>query len=479
MYDVVQRRLSSQDTFLRAAALALRVTNANGAAVALNQGGEMLCCAASGKLAPPVGSRLAGEVGLSKELLHGSKSLRCDDTEKDFRVDRKACRNLGIRSVVVVPVQMSDKVVAILEIFSDRPGAFGGDQIERLQSVADMVAGALLDREGDHPPVPGRTGDAPRVGPLLVEQPGRALDPPRSQQEESLIALSRAAEGQLDAEPWRPVSFPVAAQEAESSIWVTSGFRLICFSLVFAAGLVALVFGSTRIYQHPALKRLISGQSLAGRAGGPSPGTGESSPSNVSADAPGATRSFYGRAAKPSPAKLMRARRASGVHGLIPSPGSNGVAEVARRSEPPAREPVSPGIGSVPSTVRLSQVQQAALTRPDLMTTTAGVSAQSPAPVSLSGGRLIHRVEPVYPASARLHRLQGVVTLRAVVKEDGTLEKVGLISGNPVLAPAAIDAVAQWRYEPYSSNGQPVRTPIQITVDFKLPAATTTEAVAP
>jgi periplasmic protein TonB len=83
-------------------------------------------------------------------------------------------------------------------------------------------------------------------------------------------------------------------------------------------------------------------------------------------------------------------------------------------------------------------------------------------------GNLIRRVEPAYPAIARQARIQGTVLLRATISKDGTIENLQLLSGHPMLAQAAIEAVRQWRYRPYYLNGDPVEVETQVTVKFML-----------
>ena len=83
-------------------------------------------------------------------------------------------------------------------------------------------------------------------------------------------------------------------------------------------------------------------------------------------------------------------------------------------------------------------------------------------------GNLIHRVNPEYPTLARQARIQGTVVLRAVIDRDGRIKDLHVLSGHPMLVKAAIDAVSQWRYRPYSSNEQPVEVETQVTVNFTL-----------
>jgi protein TonB len=86
----------------------------------------------------------------------------------------------------------------------------------------------------------------------------------------------------------------------------------------------------------------------------------------------------------------------------------------------------------------------------------------------VSQGLLVHQVKPTYPALARQARIQGTVVLQAVIAKDGTIQNLHMVSGHPMLAPAAIEAVKQWRYKPYFLNGEPVEVETQITVNFTL-----------
>jgi len=86
----------------------------------------------------------------------------------------------------------------------------------------------------------------------------------------------------------------------------------------------------------------------------------------------------------------------------------------------------------------------------------------------ISEGNLIRKVQPTYPALARSARIQGTVVLQAIISKQGTIENLTLVTGHPMLAPAAIDAVRQWRYRPYILNNEPVEVETQITVNFSL-----------
>jgi protein TonB len=83
-------------------------------------------------------------------------------------------------------------------------------------------------------------------------------------------------------------------------------------------------------------------------------------------------------------------------------------------------------------------------------------------------GLVLHKVQPNYPPLARQARIQGSVVLQAEISKNGDIQNLRLISGHPMLGPAAIDAVKQWKYKPYILNGEPVEVETTITVNFTL-----------
>lgn len=93
-------------------------------------------------------------------------------------------------------------------------------------------------------------------------------------------------------------------------------------------------------------------------------------------------------------------------------------------------------------------------------------------PVTIGGqvleAMLIHRVLPVYPAIAKQIRLSGTVELFGVIATDGRVKELRVVSGHPILAKAAIDAVQQWTYRPTLLNGKPVEVSAPIFVRFQL-----------
>ena len=83
-------------------------------------------------------------------------------------------------------------------------------------------------------------------------------------------------------------------------------------------------------------------------------------------------------------------------------------------------------------------------------------------------GHILRRVAPMYPPLARQARIQGTVILKVVIDKEGNVSNMQLVSGHPMLAPAAIEAVKQWKYTPYESNGEIVEVQTDVQVNFKL-----------
>ena len=108
------------------------------------------------------------------------------------------------------------------------------------------------------------------------------------------------------------------------------------------------------------------------------------------------------------------------------------------------------------------------------VSTVAAPTLNKPAPQrvrvsqGVSRGLLIYRLEPTYPPLARAAHIQGVVLLAAIIDKDGSIQNLQVVSGHPMLAPAAIEAVKQWRYKPFLLNGQPLEVETTVNVNFQL-----------
>jgi protein TonB len=121
-----------------------------------------------------------------------------------------------------------------------------------------------------------------------------------------------------------------------------------------------------------------------------------------------------------------------------------------------------------PPTIQASNAQS-----PDLGSALAAapVLPKLDVPISqgIAGGVLIHKVQPVYPPEVLRMHVEGRVVIDAVVAVDGRVDEIQLVSGDSRLAPAALQAVRQWRYTPYSLNGKAIPKQTRITISFIAP----------
>jgi TonB family protein len=132
--DLLLNRLAEQ---------ARQATNTTGAAIALRRGDEIVCRATTGTTAPGLGIRLNTTSGLSGACVQTGKVQSCDDTETDLRVDSIACRHLGVRSMLIVPVLREQELVGVFEVFSPQPRAFGDGEVETLNALSRRAVDSI------------------------------------------------------------------------------------------------------------------------------------------------------------------------------------------------------------------------------------------------------------------------------------------------------------------------------------------------
>jgi TonB family protein len=87
---------------------------------------------------------------------------------------------------------------------------------------------------------------------------------------------------------------------------------------------------------------------------------------------------------------------------------------------------------------------------------------------SVHQAKLISKTPPVYPPDAKKAGIEGTVRVKVVIATDGSVQPLGVESGHPLLAPAAIEAVRQWKYRPTMVQGEPVEVTTVIDVTFAL-----------
>jgi len=150
---------------------ACRLTGATGAAIAMWKDGAMICRGRSGDTAPPLGARLSADTGISGECLRTGRVQNCADTEDDPIVDLEVCRRLGLRSIVVLPIQGWRGINGIFEMFSTQPGTFTEQNIAFLKQLAALAERARAAKSH------AASATAPRPRPAIERRKSPGLLP--------------------------------------------------------------------------------------------------------------------------------------------------------------------------------------------------------------------------------------------------------------------------------------------------------------
>lgn len=121
-----------------------QLTHADGAVLELAEGDEMVYRASSGIAATLLGLRLKRNGSLSGLCVESGEILRCVDSEIDPRVDREACRRVGLRSMIVTPLRHVDTTVGVLKVVGAAADAFTDDDIRALELMSELIAAAMF-----------------------------------------------------------------------------------------------------------------------------------------------------------------------------------------------------------------------------------------------------------------------------------------------------------------------------------------------
>jgi TonB family protein len=421
---------------------ALGCIPATGALIALASGDKMVCRATSGERAPTTGSLLNTRSGLSGLCVQTREMQRCDDTRTDARVNSDACRVLDVRSIVVLPVLEGTRLWGILEIFSSRPHAFSDGDVPQLRALGRRVSHTVREAVDGGSVTPG-PDTWPVVGKANVDQGD--MDQADKEAQEILKSGLQA---------------PSVSQRDFRTTALTVAVIALAVLLGWMVGRVGWSMAVDRA-QPPLPISPEDTQPIISVTPRAEPPVTEK-PANLLPVAPPTLRP----APKPDNAAKTEATTASKT-----------VATTTRTTKTEKTEP-SDGLvvyeqGRVvfraPSTAKAprsggnsSPIQNAVNTEG---VATPGSATVSPPATSY----LLQRVEPEYPEEARQRHIEGPVVLRVLVGTDGAVQELEVVSGDPLLAKAATDAVRRWRFQPHHLDNRLVEFETQITVNFALP----------
>jgi N-acetylmuramoyl-L-alanine amidase/putative methionine-R-sulfoxide reductase with GAF domain len=147
---------------------AIAITGADGLGIALAENNEIVLRASAGTIKPDVGARIQRDSAFSGACFRTAQIIRCDDTETDDRVNLYACRQLGARSMVAVPLCGRRRVIGLLEAFSVEPFGFNDSDIGSLELLAELILGALKPEDEDRFAESAKAAEADLVAPAIA-----------------------------------------------------------------------------------------------------------------------------------------------------------------------------------------------------------------------------------------------------------------------------------------------------------------------
>ncbi len=389
-------------------------TGATGAAIVLLRDGEMVCRATSGDTAPELGARFDSASGLSGQCIQSRSVQRCEDALSDPRADTETCLQLGLRSMMLLPLLRNAEPVGIFEIFSARPAAFSDRDLHTLEALAHRVIKNLECVEK----------------PLKLSSVPPAIEHP-------LVSLT-SVEPSHDSED--DIFSDLAPEPTRRLDFVTWALGLTV--------LVCALFLGVRLIERPGRTQRTS---EVGRGKTSSAMNATTSPASAAAVA----ETHGAEKGTTSSAALSGSDKAEGKESISRA-GSlrvyeNGV-EVFHMN-PSASNRESPEQDGGSGLERSSEVER---------------DRAMDLPSAVAQNSLLYRVEPDYPEQARDQHIEGPVKLEIRINADGVVQQVRLVSGEEILGRAAIDAVKQWRFKPHAINGQFVEMETTITLNFRL-----------
>jgi protein TonB len=418
------------DILLGAIAVAAQaMTDATGAALGMRRDGTVACVGRSGETAPALGARLSENSGISGECLRTGRSQRCDDTETDPRVDAEVCRDLGLRSIAAVPIRSRLEAVGILEVFSTSAHAFTKEHLAHLSSLAELA---------------DATSSASSTDAQAAQSSNPGFEP-----------ILRPDLPILNS-PWAQV------ETARKPIWryLAVGGAVVVLGLFSVASWRMWSELRSRNEAKP-----VAVQSSAATPINPATQTGTE----------------LSRSAKPTPEQIASTQSANKSpqksRGVVPAANIESEPDDGLIRNIPTDSPVvvktnKPAEADA-STNAPPQVSMVTTNEDSLHGILAPTTSLPQLEPRLSQGVsplvLEHKVIPAYPHQALVIRRDGPVVVRAIVTDSGKVSQVKLLSGDPILGRAAMDAIRQWRYHPALLNGKPTQTETDITLNFKLP----------
>jgi N-acetylmuramoyl-L-alanine amidase len=230
---------------------ALTMTGADGIAIALAENNAIVCRASAGAVTPDAGARVDLNSGFSGECLVSGSVVRCDDSEHDARVDPAACRRLGARSMLAVPLSAKQTVVGLIEAFASEPNGFNDCDIRSLNLLQELILAAIRPEEEDRlaeiskkiVAAPAVAEESPKISvatnvPLLDNGHEQASTPTNDP-----IVLSPTPSAEISLGGY------AMAEPSRSSLWAVVG--VLCLAIVLGGALWWIIRRSSHFTSKP------------------------------------------------------------------------------------------------------------------------------------------------------------------------------------------------------------------------------------
>jgi TonB family protein len=403
-------------------------TGATGAAIAIARKGEMVCRASAGDTAPGLGARLDTKAGLTGLCVSTKQIQRCEDSFTDPRVDSEASRELGVRSLLVLPLISQSVVAGVVELLSSRPRAFSDRDEQTLIALSSRVLQSL------------ERARAPLDSSLLDKSASEA--PEKSE----VLPVIAAASQEPSAEPGRVAPLASSGRDLSGT--------LLSLAIVFCAVLLIVMVGIRPAVWRPQSKGVLK----------PAAATQPAAPSlkdSAAETPPGAAAASVAPSAPAGAGQEIAKQPAAVEHSAITHPA------------PVQAPPMPPGSLQVFERGREVFRMLPDGTVPPPSAIKQPVVAEKVPVVELSAdavdANLLDRVEPRYPAEAIAQQVEGTVELLLTITPKGRVQIARTVSGNPMLAKAATEAVKQWRFRPQLVDGRAAAMQAHVSLSFRLP----------
>jgi TonB family protein len=452
----------------RVAERARILSRAKGACIALKDEQGAFLCEASIGTAPELGIPVNLERGLAAECVASKGLVLCNEAQNDPRVDVATRQQLSLGSAALLPLFAGDTLFGVLGVFSDRPHAFGEQEIRWLHDFTrTMETGVLQEVRGELKPI----------------------SPPAS------AAVLRPSQ---------------AAAPRKRRNWGTSLATSALRTFIAATLGCAVLFSGLMLYQH--IFAPVS--PLPKLPPKPEPPSSVAYPANpASASQAGSEAAAAPTTAETTPARQVQPQPPARVVNLLPppapterrvplaalrSPATAGAPEVqqfvvtpppeaaARQTAPAAAPAVNDALVPARSLTQQNEAQGRQGAPPlvrspvlvaepppaphvDVLTTVLETKPKAEANASqLPAPELTSKIEIPYPPAAVAQNRQGSVVLRVTVGRTGTVDSIRVLDGDQALTAEAVRTVRQWRYKPYKLAGREVGADLLVTVNFVL-----------